>query len=181
MAKKRPRIKPKTAAEILAEFGQVGLEQLTKEVVAKKRRTTGRLTPAARRGARKVARTVKRHPKAKAKLRTIPIDVQIKAVQSIRGGFVKGDPGAIIKQDSEIIHFFEYDIVSKQLAVQLTAAGKWRWYTYQNVSPQTAQDFEDAGSAGQFFNAVIKKHSFVRGNAIRGFKSITEIKPGGII
>ena len=174
MAKKRPK-GPKSAEEILAEFGGIGLESLTREV-KKKRKTTGRLTPTQRKATRKAIRIIKRHPKAKAKLRTIPIDVEVKAVQSIRGQFVRGEPGALIKQDSEIIHFFEYDIVTKQLAVQLTAAGKWNWYTYQNVSPQTAQDFEDAGSAGQFFNVVIKKHTFKRGNTIRGFKTIDEIK-----
>ena len=173
MAKKRPKVKAKTAAEILAEFGQVGLEELTKEAKPKKRKTTGRLTPTMRKATRKAVRTIKRHPKAKVKLRTIPIDIDITAVQSVRGTF---EAGTFRTQDSEIIHFFEYDIVSKQLAVQLTAAGKWNWYTYQGVSPQTAANFEAAPSKGQFFNAVIKKHSFSYGNTIRGFQTISEIK-----
>ena len=155
---------------------KIDLEGLVFGEFEQPKRKKGRQTAAQRRSTRKAVRTTKRHPRAKAKLRTIPIDVDIKAVQSIRGAYTPGEPGALIKVDSEIIHFFEYDIVTKQLAVQLTAAGKWLWYTYQNVSPQTAQDFEDAGSAGQYFNAVIKKHSFKRGNAIRGFKTISEIK-----
>jgi len=64
--KKRPKPKgPKTTAELLAEFGQAGIEGLT-EVKVKKRRTTGRQTATQRRTDRKTARTVKRHPKVKA-------------------------------------------------------------------------------------------------------------------
>ncbi len=92
-------------------------------------------------------------PTSARRERIIELNLEIKAVQSTRGTREAGD---FRKEDSEIINFIMYDIVTKRLAVQLTAAGKWKWYTYFGVSPQAADDFENAASKGIHFNKHIR-------------------------
>lgn len=151
---KRPKNGPKTAKELLAEFGAEGGAALITQPKTKQFNVrTTRSTPSRK----------KRTRAAAPKIRTIELNLEIKPEQSVRGTFEGGD---FRTQDSIIIHFMLYDIVSKRLAVQLTGAGKWKWYTYLNVSPQEAAAFENAPSKGQHFNKFIKKHSFRRGKHI---------------
>lgn len=103
---------------------------------------------------------VKRTKTKERRERTIELDIDITTAQSIRGSYEEGTERY---QDSEIIHFAIYDPLSQQLAVQLTAAGKWKWYTYQSVSVREAHAFENAPSKGRHFNKYIKKHRFLRG------------------
>ena len=175
MAKKRPkrpkRPKIKTAKDIIAEFGAVSIEELVGSPITKKPRKINIRTKPSK-ITRRRATTTKPKSTSKRRERIIEINVEALAAQSVRGTF---EEGTFRTQASQIIHFFEYDIVSKQLAVQLTRAGKWNWYTYQNVSAQTAANFKAAPSKGQFFNRVIKKHNFLYGNNLRGFQTINEI------
>ena len=83
--------------------------------------------------------------------------------QSIRGSFEEGTERLV---SSEIIHLFIYDIETKRLYVQLTAAGNWKGYTYLSVSQVQFEAFRDAPSKGRHFNSDIKKHSFLRGKRI---------------
>lgn len=156
MAKKQPKIDIEGMA-----FGEFEVPPKLRggQLLLKKRDKKKPKKPPRKRPVKKQLR--KPGPREK----TIKIDVEVHPVRSTRGTF---EEDTFRRVESEIIHFIEYDIVTKQLAVQLTAAGKWLWYTYQGVSAQTADDFSEAPSKGQYFNAVIKKHSFKRGNTIRG-------------
>ena len=159
------RVKPKTAEEIIAEFGVSA--ELPPPSPTKTRR--GRLKPPSRRNRRLEAYRKRVAERRKPKTRTIIVDIdpQTRVPQSQRGTHALGTER---KQASEIIHFYEYDAPSKQLAIQLTAAGKWQWYTYQGVSISEFDAFENTSSFGRHYNEFIKKHPFLRGNTLRGFK-----------
>lgn len=106
----------------------------------------------------------------KPKVRTIRVNTRISGStqvvslpESVRGSFEAGTERLV---KSEIIHLFIYDIKTERLYVQLTEAGKWKGYTYLNVTQKQFEAFRDAPSKGRHFNSDIKQHTFLRGKRI---------------
>lgn len=102
--------------------------------------------------------------------RTIKVGIQIGGEtqvvalpESVRGAFEEKTERLV---KSEIIHLIIYEIETQKLYVQLTAAGKWKDYTYLNVTQPQFEAFRDAPSKGRHFNSDIKKHNFLRGKHI---------------
>lgn len=163
MAKKKPKIDLEGLG-----FGQFEQPKPIKPIrrKPKKRRKGGRRTPQARRNERKIKREVARHPRA----RVVKVGIQVGAESQIisvpisaRGAFAEKTEIGVA---SEIIHFIQYEIETQRLLVQLTAEGKWKFYTYLNVTQKQFEAFRDSQSKGRHFNSDIKKHPFLPGNQL---------------
>ncbi len=115
----------------------------------------------------RTGRKRKRPKPMKARDRVIEVGIKIGAKtqvvsipQSVRGAF---EEGTEVLVDSTIIHLIIYEPETQRLYIQLTAAGKWRDYTYFGVSIRKFEAFRDAPSKGRYFNRNIRnsnKHGF---------------------